>query len=1158
MLPEVGHKFGPYEILGKLGGGGMGIVFRAWDDRLHREVAVKLLHDEFQAPGMRQRFLLEARAASALNHPHICTIFDMGEQDGEPYLVMEILEGNTLKERIAQGACSSEEIVRFGSEIAQALSAAHAKGIVHRDIKPANIFLQGKSGTERQVKVLDFGLAKVSMALRSGRDSRALELTSAGSTVGTLAYMSPEQARGEHLDTRSDLFSLGIVMYEMATRRIPFRGATTALAFQSLLSEAPGPIRTWNVTIPREVERIIMRLLLKDRSERYQNARDVEEALRKLASRGEGDWLRKLPRPDVPLVPSADPIARRHRQLRPKSPPEHEDSGVPRGSTQEMPGAFEDQDFFRPKRMPTPESRPRDVSISRTSNPGRVSPEEQKPGQAPDEASALTSGASVPLLPDTAETSTAGGESSAGEAPGFQDQPASGTRDAAVGGPSPDETEGVVPSSTARTSSVDPLPAEGVSSVATPETELTQDPSATKGGSVSANVRITPPQEPALPLQSDPQHRSASKRAPAAIPVAPARAAPTRLRTWLLSAGLLTVLLVGVGIYLLRSGSFGQIVLGPKDMVLLAPAQNRTGDKTLDGVVGEGLEIELSQRSNLRWLGLAALTAGRQQVAATDHAAPETVSPRAAAQRLGARAYLYSELLKTDEGYLIWLDIVDVASNDRLGSLSESAATAGALPAAVTRLSLALRARLGEDVQGARMQLPTPLAQQTTQNLGALTLFAEAETAAATGDQLRASVLYEEAVGLAPDFVLAEIRLAEIYDREGAEIAAAQNAARALAASDRTGDRIAPLAQITAALLSEQDPAKATLLAREFLHARPHDEVALIAMAHVMRVQGHMTEALLTAEMAYRLFPLSAAAYSEASYALIGLDRSRDALALNAKASELGLHCDCGRVIAAYLSGVPAASQVAPADSETVVQQALTMDDAGRFGAGLTAWRAGVDQAKSRAETASAAAGMLAQAAFDRALADRCSDVPALTHDAQLLAFGRSAAFHIAFAEALCPAAKAEGSDAAEARLLEAAHLHTTTADVMVPLLRSAQAIFAKQPMQALAALSKVEGERDPSPTATYLRGMAHILGAQDDQAMLDFEQTARRRGYNLLADSTVGPLAERKLAELLRARGDVEGANAAEHRFRVLWASADVLPSSPAAHPQRAKQRAR
>ncbi len=180
MVPEAGQRFGPYEILGKLGSGGMGIVFRAWDERLHREVAVKLLHDEYTTPGMRERFLLEARAASALNHPNICTIFDMGEQDGEPYLVMELLEGMTLTQKIAQGAVPIEDLVRISEEVSEALVAAHGKGIVHRDIKPANIFLVKKAGGKQQAKVLDFGLAKIIQASRVGWASRSIEITTAG------------------------------------------------------------------------------------------------------------------------------------------------------------------------------------------------------------------------------------------------------------------------------------------------------------------------------------------------------------------------------------------------------------------------------------------------------------------------------------------------------------------------------------------------------------------------------------------------------------------------------------------------------------------------------------------------------------------------------------------------------------------------------------------------------------------------------------------------------------------------------------------------------------------------------------------------------------------------------------------------------------------
>jgi tRNA A-37 threonylcarbamoyl transferase component Bud32/tetratricopeptide (TPR) repeat protein len=316
MIPEAGQRFGPYEILGRLGSGGMGLVFRAWDERLHRNVAIKLLHDNYRMPGMRERFLQEARAASGLNHPNICTIFDIGEQDGDPYLVMELLEGETLKDRIARGALRSEEIVRFGGEIADALAVAHAKGIVHRDIKPANIFLVTMPDGRNQAKVLDFGLAKINLEVRGGWESRALDLTIEGATVGTLAYMSPEQARGEQLDARSDLFSLGIVMYEMATRRVPFKGSTSALVFVELFNHAPEPVRIWNESIPRELERVILKLLAKDRRGRFQTANEFRDAARAITAKlGTAGWLSRRAAA-VPLVHAADPVARHQRPRR--------------------------------------------------------------------------------------------------------------------------------------------------------------------------------------------------------------------------------------------------------------------------------------------------------------------------------------------------------------------------------------------------------------------------------------------------------------------------------------------------------------------------------------------------------------------------------------------------------------------------------------------------------------------------------------------------------------------------------------------------------------------------------------------------------------------------------------------------------------------------
>src|SRR5271154_774498 len=310
MVPEVGQRFGPYEILEKLGSGGMGLVFRAWDERLHREVAIKLLHEDYTMPGMRERFLQEARAASALNHPNICTVFDIGEQDHNPYLVMELLEGETVKDRIVFSTLPVEEVLAYGIEIADALAAAHNKGIVHRDIKPANIFLVKMPNGKKQAKVLDFGLAKIGREERREWEPRPRDLTTVGATVGTLAYMSPEQARGESLDARSDLFSLGIVLYEMATRQAPFRGTTSALMFVQLFSHDPEPVRHWNESIPRELEKIILKLLEKDPKDRFQTAKDLQDALLKAGSKLErGGWLSKGTSLPVPLVRTSDPVA---------------------------------------------------------------------------------------------------------------------------------------------------------------------------------------------------------------------------------------------------------------------------------------------------------------------------------------------------------------------------------------------------------------------------------------------------------------------------------------------------------------------------------------------------------------------------------------------------------------------------------------------------------------------------------------------------------------------------------------------------------------------------------------------------------------------------------------------------------------------------------
>ena len=314
----IGETISHYKILSKLGAGGMGVVYEAEDTRLGRKVAIKFLPEDANTDAdANQRFQREARVISSLNHPYICTLHDIGTHHNQQFMVMELLEGQPLKDRITRGALALDQLLELGAQLADALDAAHAQGVVHRDIKPANLFVTRRGS----IKVLDFGVAKLSEAGRSDPGATIVgadQLTTIGTTIGTVAYMSPEQARGLEIDARSDLFSAGVVLYEMAAGQLPFQGATVATTFESLLTKPATPPSQIKAGIPPELDHIILKALEKDRETRYQGAAELRADLKRLKRSAESGTVAATAtavRPGKAVAPLPRPTSSWRRRM---------------------------------------------------------------------------------------------------------------------------------------------------------------------------------------------------------------------------------------------------------------------------------------------------------------------------------------------------------------------------------------------------------------------------------------------------------------------------------------------------------------------------------------------------------------------------------------------------------------------------------------------------------------------------------------------------------------------------------------------------------------------------------------------------------------------------------------------------------------------------
>ncbi|MEI9980411.1 MAG: serine/threonine-protein kinase [Edaphobacter sp.] len=1063
MVPEVGQRFGPYEILGRLGSGGMGLVFRAWDERLHREVAIKLLHEDYTMPGMRERFLQEARAASALNHPNLCTVFDIGEQDHNPYLVMELLAGETLKDRIGRAALGAEEIVRYTMEITDALIVAHAKGVVHRDIKPANIFLVPMPNGRCQAKVLDFGLAKIELGKGGGWESRSLDMTIAGSTVGTLAYMSPEQARGESLDMRTDLFSLGIVMYEMATRQVPFKGSTSAMMLAELFRRNPEKVTTWNDSIPRDLEKVILKLLAKDRKSRFQTAKELRDALERIADKvGRGGWFSKVTTPTVPLVRTSDPVAR-HKISRRKAERKTDESndGVPI----ETQGGAGGEHFSRQR---------------------------------------LRQGTAVASRAESAEF-----RSIHGVGDGFAAMNDSG---------------GIA----IATDSRDELPAAG-------------EAVANRASWTVARSRSRATAYEFFPNEEELARQREEESLRELLTASSAVGAKVRVRMIVAAAMIVVGVVLGA---LIHQGVFRPLVLGANDHLLLTVVENKTGDRSLDGTVMQGLELALGQSRSLNLLGGEAYTAGqRQLLAETGRGGP--LPAQEVAQRVGARAYLYGEIRGAKAPFTISVEALKTDSNDRLAMFEETARSREELAAAIDRMAQDIRIELTEEDKG-EVQSSAALQSDATANVDALHEFAVGRAAAQSGRPSEAMAAYQQAVGIDPKFVQAQMELAWLYRTEKAEVSAANAATMARNASGRATEKVKELALFCYEMNVSADYVHAAETIRSFAARYPLDPEGMKGLARALTAQELLPEALLAAQQGIGQHPFDAGMYEEAQFALTGMDRYENALQMKAQAEHTGLVFEGSTLAAEYLKdgedavATPkrgAAPDLAQMDFEALYDYGNSLDSSGRLRAGAELWRGAAARAASIPGLASTESAMLAQGALNRALVENCTAALEMVGETKDLAMGPIARFHAGMAAALC--GDQPYGEKMAAALQRDYPQSNIVAQSYVSLLQAAGAVGINEPTKALESLATLNAN-DQAPMVPYLRGMARAALGDTQSAILSFQEAQARRGAAQLWAGSVYPTAELDIARAYTLERDRSSSIASYGRFLALWKEAD------------------
>ena len=1152
MVPRVGQKIGPYEILGRLGSGGMGLVFSAWDSRLQRDVAIKLLREEFATPGMRKRFLQEARAASRLNHANICTIFDIGEQEGDPYLVMELLKGETVRARIARSPVSPEDLLCVAIEVADALIVAHGRGIIHRDIKPANIILVEKAGGRFQTKVLDFGLAKVE---RGDGAETNFDLTSAGTTVGTVAYMSPEQARGEPLDARSDLFSLGIVLYEMATGELPFQGATSALVFVQLLSQRPEALRDFNPDIPKELEKLILTLLEKKRSDRFQSAAELVEALHKITLKrggGKGLWgskpARSWGRNDPPTLPSRPPTRDFASGLARPAEPEGKSPSPPSSSDV----------FLRPvKRIVTGESsRPAGESSQTSVHPSSIS--SNRPEASPSAFSlfqAASTASQRPAPPSSANLRTEPPASG----PGVPIPPGSSAanRPAFSSGmhrPAPRTSSGVILPVTSPTTSGVVRPIAPVSSggqetaQAAPVTTSSSDVVAKTPGAV---VPVVDPGDPIVRSGGSSSSRIVA-RAPLKRTTPPdvgyddilswepeeVRAA-SGSRRGLIAFVVLLVAAIGVGAWYETSHKTTPAADVPTSLLLVSLA-NRTGDSTLNGLFDSGVLLDLQQSPHLSVRGQGTVISGGKALGiSTGGGEPSMGDALQIAKVVGAANIAFGNIHMEQASYVLSIRIYDAGSGSRIADLTETASSREQIGGTIDRLASEVRSSLGETGDSIGRD-SVPLGREATSNLEALQAYATGDSLKGSGQIDDAMFAFQRAIGLEPKFTQAYIELADIYRQQHAEAAAAKAATNAQDYAAATSERTQALAQATYALNALRDYAQAVSVLQQLGSRYPADVETHIQLAVAQRYMGSYADSLATAQGVLAGAPYNPAARGDAELAMIALDKVDAASQMEQQSLSAGrAHPGIAAILSLLnASSVPVANPNVDGTQIGAKEDiAGVLDATGQLNAGLAVWRDAASHVTAVPELASTTAYTMARAALDRALASDCTTAKGLLQESVTQPAGPDASFAAGMASALCLDIESAKRDLAD--LSKGTPQFLAARNFYSPDLTAA---IQWKSGDAAGALAKLQGikQDDPTAMAPYLRGLIHLGLHQPLATLQDLQPLQQHHGQMVLGNPMVYSMVEFQVGRAYAASGDARNATMSYKNFLTYWVNAD------------------